>query len=221
MSLISCPLFTLQLKSYCSKIHSALAAAWLIPRLTLTELLPQALLTIPVHMACHKPQTSQSWGWPAAGQRGRMPLGSLSRTCLCPPEARGPLSREPGFPSSPSDMPAKAGSWCRPLSTGIPPCSRGLSWEQPTGSAGGICLAAGGTCPSASPEGSASQPLEQSPPSLAMQMPSELTTPGADTNRLRGHGLCKTQRGFKLQPPLCLARHSPEPGLSCHEQPRR
>lgn len=114
MSLISCPLFTLQLKSYCSKIYSALAAAWLIPRLTLTGLLP-------VHTACHKPRPAPSWGCPAAGQRGRRPLGPLSHTSL------PSRSREPAFPRPLADMPAKASSWCRPLDVGISPCSAGSS----------------------------------------------------------------------------------------------
>lgn len=56
MSLISCPLFTLQLKIYWSKMFGALAAAWLIPRLTLTELLP-----------CAAHGTSQTTAIPALG----------------------------------------------------------------------------------------------------------------------------------------------------------
>lgn len=60
MSLISCPLFTLQLKSYCSKIYSTLAAAWLIPRLTLTKPAPSGSLHGSACTLCASQTTAKS-----------------------------------------------------------------------------------------------------------------------------------------------------------------
>lgn len=168
MSLISCPLFTLQPKSYCSKIYSALAAAWLIPRLTLTALLPQAAARISVHITRatnHSEEHPRPGAALLAHQRGMRTVGLSSRALVSTLRKTAVLSAQsaslPGSPGS-----SKGWLWCRPLGTGKSPCSRALCWEQPTGSAGGTGWLKVGICPPASPSGSASQcpPAESIPP---------------------------------------------------------
>lgn len=123
MSLISCPLFTLQLKSYCSKIYSALAAAWLVPRLTLTGLLPHHPRAGAVSQTTDTPLLGLSCCWAARQEASWITVMHISAL-------RDPPSREPTSPSPLSDMPAKAGSWCRALGAGISPCRNNLQGLQ-------------------------------------------------------------------------------------------
>lgn len=111
MSLISCPLFTLQLKSYCSKIYSALAAAWLVPRLTLTGLLPPHPRAGAVSQTTHTLLLGLSCCWAARLEASWITVLHIS-------VLRGPLSRA----SLPQPSLSHVSSWCRALGAGISPC---------------------------------------------------------------------------------------------------